>query len=81
MSPGDAMYLFGVILGKNRQTDPQGAEELFVILSRNDILAQYRGMFRLGIVSVVLCFDFILEFFKQKFGVFVRLCCLSVQFS
>ena len=38
-------------------------------------------MFRLRIVSVVLCFDFILEFFKQKFSVFVRLCCLSVQFS
>ena len=67
--------------GKNRRTDPQDAEELFVILSRKDILAQYRGMFRLRIVSVVLCFNFILEFFKQKFSVFVRLCCLSVQFS
>lgn len=37
MSPGDDMYLFGLSWEKNRRTDPQGAEELFVILSRKDI--------------------------------------------
>ena len=54
MIPSDAKYLFGLSWEKNRRTDPQGAEELFVILSQKDILAQDRGMFRLRIISVVL---------------------------
>ena len=65
-----------------KQTDwSTGCRGVICNLVSKGYFSSVPGIFRLRIVSVVLCFDFILEFFKQKFSVFVRLCCLSVQFS